>query len=95
MCLPAAAAALRALAAAADAGPPPLDVKDPKAVALGYVEAAARVDRGRYPDFIPGSDCSSCVQLNGNAAGGFAPCALFPGKLVAVKGWCTAWAPQM
>ncbi len=72
-----------------------LDVKDPTAIALGYVENAAQVDVKKYPDYAAGSNCENCLQLQGIAGNNYRPCGLFPGKLVAVSGWCKSWTPEM
>jgi hypothetical protein len=72
-----------------------LDVKDPAAVALGYVENAAQVDAKKYPAFVKGSTCENCLQLQGKAGSDYRPCSLFPGKLVAVGGWCSGWTAEM
>ena len=77
------------------AEPPRLDVKDPAAIALGYVENAAQVDPKKYPEFAPGSNCDNCLQLQGSAGNTYRPCSLFPGKLVAVGGWCKGWTAEM
>jgi hypothetical protein len=77
------------------AEPQRLDTKDPAAVALGYVENAARVDPKKYPAYVKGSNCANCLQLQGNAGDAYRPCAPFPGKVVSVSGWCTAWAAEM
>ena len=89
-----AAASLRG-GQARGAEPQKLDVKDPAAVALGYVESAAQVDVKKYPAFVKGSNCENCLQLQGKAGSDYRPCSLFPGKLVAVSGWCSAWTPEM
>jgi len=78
---------------AADA--PHLDIKDPAAVKVGYVENAAQVDPKKYPAFVPGSSCENCLQLQGAAGSAYRPCTLFPGKLVAAAGWCSAWAAEI
>ncbi|MDB6086681.1 MAG: High potential iron-sulfur protein [Gammaproteobacteria bacterium] len=72
-----------------------LDVKDPAAVALGYVEDATQVDMKKYPAFVKGSTCENCLQLQGMAGSSYRPCGLFPGKLVSVSGWCSGWAAEM
>jgi hypothetical protein len=77
------------------AEPQKLDVKDPTAVALGYVESAAEVDVKKYPAFVKGQNCENCLQLQGKAGSDYRPCSLFPGKLVAVSGWCSGWTPEM
>ena len=74
---------------------PRLDVKDPTAIQLGYVENAAQVDMKKYPDYAAGSNCENCLQLQGTAGNNYRPCGLFPGKLVAVSGWCKSWTPEM
>ncbi len=77
------------------AEPSRLGVKDPAAIAVGYVENAAQVDAKKFPDFVQGSTCENCLQLQGSAGNSYRPCSLFPGKLVAVGGWCKAWTPEM
>ncbi|MDP9064671.1 MAG: high-potential iron-sulfur protein [Pseudomonadota bacterium] len=90
------AAALAAGAVCArPADPPHLDVTDPAARALGYVENAATVSRAKYPAFVAGSTCGNCLQLQGDAGGAYRPCGLFTGKLVAVAGWCSGWTAEM
>ena len=80
---------------ARSAEPGRLDIKDPAAVALGYVESASQVDIKKYPIFVPGSNCENCLQLQGTAGNNYRPCSLFPGKLVSVSGWCKGWTPEM
>jgi hypothetical protein len=80
---------------ASAAEPPHLGVKDPAAVAVGYVENASQVDAKKYPDFVRGSSCENCLQLQGAAGTAYRPCTLFPGKLVAAAGWCSAWAAEI
>jgi hypothetical protein len=77
------------------AQPARLDVKDPAAVAVGYVENAGQVDVKKYPAYVKGSTCENCLQLQGSAGSAYRPCGLFPGKLVSVSGWCTAWTPEI
>jgi High potential iron-sulfur protein len=72
-----------------------LDVNDPAARALGYVENAARVDVRKFPSYVKGSNCENCLQLGGTAGNNYRPCALFPGKSVSVSGWCSGWAAEM
>lgn len=72
-----------------------LNVKDPAAVAQGYTEDAGRVDPKQYPTFVKGSSCENCLLLQGTAGAAYRPCELFPGKLVAIKGWCKGWAAEM
>jgi High potential iron-sulfur protein len=72
-----------------------LDVKDPKAVAVGYVENAAQLDGKKYSNYVPGSSCANCLQLQGAPGAAYRPCDFFQGKLVAAAGWCTAWTAEM
>jgi hypothetical protein len=72
-----------------------LDVKDPAAVAVAYVENAAQVDAKKYSNYVRGSSCANCLQLQGAAGAAYRPCDFFQGKLVAAAGWCTAWAAEM
>ena len=73
-----------------------LDINDPVAKALVYVEDAADVDTSNplAARFEAGQDCSNCSQIQGDEGAAFRPCGIFPGKLVANKGWCSVWAPK-
>jgi hypothetical protein len=72
-----------------------LDVNDPAALALGYVENAVGVDLKKYPGYVPGSNCANCLQLQGIPGMSYRPCGLFPEKLVSVSGWCSGWTAEM
>jgi hypothetical protein len=74
---------------------PHLEVKDPAAAALGYVENADQVDAKRYPVYVKGSNCENCSLLQGAAGAGYRPCQLFPGKSVSVHGWCSGWSAEI
>ena len=90
----AAAAAWRAGVAVAQEAPH-LDMHDPAAQALGYVENVSQLDHKKYPDYVPGSICDNCLQLQGAAGLAFRPCNLFKDKLVAATGWCSGWTPEI
>jgi hypothetical protein len=92
LALGAAAVAVGARAAAETAK---VDVHDPQAAALGYVENASQVDAKKYPQYVAGSNCDNCLQLQGKPGNNYRPCTLFSGKLVAVSGWCSGWAAEM
>jgi hypothetical protein len=77
------------------AEPPHLDVKDPAAMALGYVENASQTDVKKYPSYVNGSTCENCLLLQGNPGESYRPCNLFPGKLVAAAGWCSGWSAEI
>jgi High potential iron-sulfur protein len=95
LALVAGAATLLPAARAHSAEQPHLDVKDPAAVKLGYLEKAADVDPKKFPSYEKGSTCENCAQLQGSAGAPYRPCTLFPGMLVATAGWCSAWAPEI
>ena len=71
-----------------------LDEKDTQAAALGYVADAKRVDAKKFPKFAAGQACSNCSLYQGKPADKAGACALFPGKLVAGPGWCSAWVKK-
>lgn len=67
---------------------------DPQAVGLGYKIDGTKVDKAKFPKYAAGQICSNCVLYQGkptDAAGG---CAIFPGKQVAGKAWCSAYAKK-
>lgn len=73
-----------------------LDVNDPTAKALIYVEDVADVDTSNplAARFEPSQNCANCLQIQGTDGDEWRPCAIFPGKLVASAGWCSVWAPK-
>jgi hypothetical protein len=80
--------------AAAAGSLPMLDEKDQSATALGYVADATKVDKAKFANFTAGSLCSNCVQYKAEPTTEAGPCTIFPGKNVAAKGWCTAYAKK-
>lgn len=87
------AGAAALLAAAGSAQAAMVDENDAQAKALGYVADAARVDKGKYKQFAAGQNCGNCALYQGGTAPA-GKCALFPGKEVASKGWCSAYAKK-
>jgi hypothetical protein len=79
---------------AAAAGLPPLDPKDPTAVALGFVTDATKVDAKANPTYKPTQKCSNCAQFQGKAGEATAACNIFAGKSVPSGGWCKVWAQK-
>ncbi|MBR8066094.1 high-potential iron-sulfur protein [Burkholderia ambifaria] len=79
-------------AAAADAVA--VQESDANAQALGYKTDASRVDRKKFPKFQPGEACANCQFYQGKADAAMAPCAIFGGKQVNAKGWCSAYAKK-
>jgi hypothetical protein len=95
LAIAAGAAALLPVRQPRAAAPAHLDVKDPAAMALGYVENAAHIDLKKYPSYVKGSTCENCSQLQGAAGAAYRPCELFPGKVVAAAGWCSGWVAEL
>lgn len=74
---------------------PHLAESDPTAMTLGYVENAAKLDSAKEAIYKKGSHCAACsLYQAAQAAGGYAPCAAFPGKVVNANGWCRAYAAK-
>ena len=95
-CLGAAAGAAVLPAAAMDAqDPPKLDPKESAAMALGYVDNVSKLDKAKYKNYVEGSTCENCLQLQGTSGLAYRPCTLFPGKLVSASGWCSGWTAEM
>src|SRR5262245_9110900 len=73
------------------ADPPMVDEADPTAKALGYhCEAAknpARTDKT--------ATCDGCMFYTANPGGKSGACALFPGKSVCAKGWCSSYQKKV
>jgi len=86
--------AAASMAATSHAQPAKLDERDPQAVALGYVDDAAQAAARKQPKYAPGQACANCALYAGKANDAAGPCPLFGGRLVAAKGWCTAWAKK-
>lgn len=74
---------------------PVLPEDDPAAFALGYVHDASDVDLSKYPRYEPGQVCANCQQWQGETNAEWAPCAIFPGKLVRNAGWCSVWVRRV
>ena len=72
---------------------PMVDEKDPQAAALGYVGDATKADKAKYKNYAAGQHCGNCMLYTGKP-GASGPCALFAGKQVADKGWCSAYAKK-
>ncbi len=89
-----AGAVLMNAATAADL--PHLDVSDPSAKALLYTPDATKVDTKNpaAARYAAGQTCANCQVIQGKDGEAHRPCAIFPGKLVAAAGWCSAWAKK-
>ena len=75
-------------------GLPHLAENDATAAALGYREDAKKVDKAKYANYKPGTDCDDCVQFEGKKGETWGPCKIFPGKAVNSHGWCSAFQPK-
>lgn len=81
-----------------------LDVNDPMAKTLGYVENASKVDLVKFPRKA-GPDgakqkCANCILLTQTGLkvagkdGVYGLCGLFRNGLVASEGWCNSYAAK-
>jgi len=73
---------------------PRLEESDPVAAALAYKHLASEVDKAKYRQFVAGQNCANCLQWKGSDSDAWAPCGLFPGKLVDARGWCMSYVPK-
>jgi hypothetical protein len=89
-----AAGALAVLGGKALAAPATVSETDPQAVALGYKAVGSKVDKAKFPKYAATQHCGNCQLFQGKATDAAAPCAIFGGKLVANKGWCSAWVKK-
>ena len=71
------------------AGEVELTENDPMAVALGYKHVAEEGGNAGVPR-TENSFCDNCAQYVATQDG-WGTCNIFPGKLVAAKGWCNVW----
>lgn len=64
---------------------------DPTAQQLKYV-----TDASRAPGDLRGANdyCNNCRYFKGDQDAAWAPCELFPGKVVNAKGWCSVWSAK-
>lgn len=71
-----------------------LDEKDAQAAALGYHADAAKTDKVKYKTYAAGQTCANCALYQAKVTDPVGGCPLFGTKLVAGKGWCSAWAKR-
>jgi hypothetical protein len=76
------------------AAPAAASESDPAAQALGYRADATKVDKQKFPRYAAGQQCSGCALYGGKPTDVSAPCPALAGKLVAGKGWCSAWVKK-
>jgi High potential iron-sulfur protein len=80
--------------AKADNPPPILDVNDPTAKALAYIEDAAKVDAKAFPAYKSGQNCANCSQWQSAPTDKLGGCELVLGQFVRSTGWCKVWEPK-
>jgi hypothetical protein len=68
----------------------PLEEQEAAAKAVAYQRDARKVDPGRSPTYRRGQSCTTCALIEFGTAP-LRGCSLFPGRLVAAAGWCSAW----
>jgi hypothetical protein len=73
---------------------PLVSEKDAQAMSLGYAADTTKVDAKKFPKHAATQQCSNCALYTGKAGEASGPCGIFPGKHVAAKGWCSAWAKK-
>jgi hypothetical protein len=73
---------------------PMVDENDPAAKGIGYVADAAKADKAKFKTYAAGQTCGNCALYQAKADAPAAGCALFPGKQVAGKGWCSAYSKR-
>lgn len=73
---------------------PMVNEKDGQAMALGYAADTTKVDAKKFPKHAATQLCSNCALYSGKAGEASGPCGIFPGKHVAAKGWCSAYAKK-
>ncbi len=80
----------------AQAALPKLELTDPSAKALLYIEDTTKVDNTNpmAARHTPDQSCANCSQIQGKDGDAYRPCAIFPGKLVASNGWCSVWVKK-
>ncbi|HEY2591389.1 MAG TPA: high-potential iron-sulfur protein [Steroidobacteraceae bacterium] len=64
------------------------------AKALGYTENATKVDKAKFPTYMPGQGCDTCRFFQGKSGDAFGPCQIFMGKEVNINGWCASYAKK-
>lgn len=90
----AAGSSLLMVASAHAQGAPMVNEKDAQAVSLGYAADTTKVDAKKYAKHADTQMCSNCALYSGKAGEASGPCGIFPGKQVAAKGWCSAYAKK-
>ncbi|GAB3253032.1 high-potential iron-sulfur protein [Chitinimonas naiadis] len=88
------AAGVIALSPGVLAAPEKASETDPTAASLGYKMDTSKVDKAKYPKHAANQDCGNCMLFQGKAGDAWGPCPALGNKLVASKGWCSAWVKK-
>jgi hypothetical protein len=81
-------------ARAADA-PAKIEESDTLADALGYKHDTTKVSAKKFPKHKDDQICAECAYYTGKPGEDWGPCAAVGGKLVASKGWCSAYVKKL
>lgn len=76
------------------AQPKKIDENEPQAVSLGYKHDTTNVDQKKFPKHNVSQICNDCQFYQANVKEAWGPCTIFAGKLVASKGWCSAYVKK-
>lgn len=71
-----------------------VEESDAQAQALGYRHDTTKVDKAKFPKHSAEQNCANCQLFQAKAGDAWGGCAIFPGKQVAAKGWCSAWVKK-
>ncbi|MDA0681218.1 MAG: high-potential iron-sulfur protein [Proteobacteria bacterium] len=73
---------------------PKVEESDSMAQAMKYTNDASTVAPASRANPAPEQTCANCALVQGEDGADWRPCQIFPGKVVAAKGWCSVWAPK-
>jgi hypothetical protein len=59
------------------------------------VADAATANKTKYPKYAADQKCANCQLYTGKPADASGPCAVFGGKLVPAKAWCSSWVKKV
>ncbi len=79
------------VAAPAHAKAAMLEDSEAQALALGYHADGRDTDKAKFPNYTDGDKCSDCALFQAHVGENAGSCKLFPDKLVAASGWCSAY----
>jgi len=71
-----------------------VDEKDAQAQSLGYKHEATKVDKAKFAKYQAGQACANCTLYQSKPGDAWGGCAIFSGKQVAGKGWCSAYVKK-